>query len=213
MAVANTPKTRYHPSFKSMDAAAIILAGGKSSRFKENKALVEISSQRLIDRVLHKLKDIFPVLILVTNSPEEYQGLGADIVRDLIPGQGPMSGIHAGLIASPYNLNFVAGCDMPFVSGELGAYLIRQADSDIDAVVPFVNGYAEPLSAVYRKTCIPAIETSLRAGKPKVTAFYDQVRIRYVHEDEIIAFGGENCFFNINTREDLKKVFNFLPIT
>ncbi len=194
-----------------MDAAAVILAGGKSSRFHGNKALVEMSSQRLIDRVAHKLKDFFTLLILVTNSPKEYQGLAVDIVGDLIPGKGPLSGIHAGLVASPYSLNFVVGCDMPFVSGELGAYLVERADQDDDAVVPFVNGYAEPLSAVYRKTCVPFVEALLFTDKPKVAAFYDQVRVKYVRDEEIIAFGGGNCFFNVNTRDDLKKALEIFP--
>lgn len=194
-----------------MDAAAIILAGGKSSRFCGNKALVEIASQRLIDRVVHKLKDFFTLLILVTNSPEEYQGLAVDIIGDLIPGKGPLSGIHAGLVASPYSLNFVVGCDMPFVSGELGAYLVERADPDDDAVVPFVNGYVEPLSAVYRKTCIPFIEALLFTDKPKVAAFYDQARVKYIKDEELIAFGGGNCFFNINTREDLIKALEIFP--
>ena len=172
---------------------------------------MEISSQRLIDRVVYKLKDLFTLLVLVTNSPEEYQGLAVEIMCDLIPGKGPLSGIHAGLVASPYSLNFVVGCDMPFVSGELGVYLVERADPRDDAVVPFVSGYAEPLSAVYRKTCIPFIEASLLAGKPKVAAFYDQVRVKYVRDEEIVAFGGADCFFNINSREDLDKAFQRLP--
>ncbi len=192
-----------------MEAAAIILAGGKSSRFEGNKALAEISSQRLIDRAVHKLRGSFPLLILVTNTPEDYRGLDADIICDLIPGQGPLSGIHAGLIVSPYSLNYVIGCDMPFISGELGTYLIQRADQGDDALIPYVKGYAEPLSAVYRKTCIPYIENALLAGRPKVSALYDQVRIKYIPEEEIIPFGGEECFFNINTRDDLKKALKY----
>lgn len=194
-----------------LDAAAIILAGGKSSRFYGNKALAEISSQRLIDRVAHKLKNIFPLLILVTNAPEEYRGLAMDVISDLVPGRGPLSGIHAGLVASPYSLNYVAGCDMPFISGELGAYLVGRAGPEDDAVVPFVNGYVEPLSAVYRKTCIPLVEALLFAKKPKVAALYDQARVKYVREEEIVIFGGAGCFFNINTREDLNKALEIVP--
>jgi molybdopterin-guanine dinucleotide biosynthesis protein A len=194
-----------------MDAAAIILAGGKCSRFCGNKALAEISSQRLIDRVVHRLKDFFPLLILVTNSPQEYRELAVAIVGDLIPGKGPLSGIHAGLMASPFNLNFVVGCDMPFVSGELGAYLVGRAGPDDDAVVPFVNGYAEPLSAVYRKTCIPLIEALLFTDKPRVAALSDQARVKFVKDEEVIAFGGGSCFFNVNTRDDLKKALDMFP--
>ncbi len=193
-----------------MDAAGIIVAGGKSARFKGNKALVEISSQRMIDVVVSRLKNIFPKLILVTNTPEDYPGLDVEIVSDLIPGRGPLSGIHAGLVRSSYSLNFIVACDMPFVSGALGAYLVQQAAPDDDIIVPFVNGFNEPLSAVYRRTCIPFIEASLLSGQSKVTDFYQKVRVKRIHEEEITAFGVDACFFNINTREDLKKVFSII---
>ncbi|NPV28619.1 MAG: molybdenum cofactor guanylyltransferase [Firmicutes bacterium] len=188
-----------------MKAAGIILAGGKSSRFQGNKAFAELASQRLIDRIISVLKDVFPKLILVTNSPSEYQGLGVEVVSDLISGRGPLSGIHTGLVVSPCDLNLVTACDMPFVNRALAAYLVGQARPADDAVVPLVGGYPEPLFAVYRKTCLPFIEASLQEGKYKVTSFYGSVRIRYVSEEELAPFGGARSFFNINTREDLKK--------
>jgi molybdopterin-guanine dinucleotide biosynthesis protein A len=191
-----------------MDAAAIILAGGNSSRFRANKALAKLSSQRMIDRVVCGLRDFFPRLILVTNTPDDFRGddfKDVDIISDLIPGKGPLSGIHAGLVASPHSLNFVTACDMPFVSGAFAAYLVRKAEPGDDAIVPFIGGYAEPLAAVYRRTCIPYVEASLLSERYQVKSFYDQVRVRYVTGEEIASFGGADCFFNINTREDLKK--------
>ncbi len=193
--------------FVVMKAAGIILAGGKSSRFQENKAFVELASQRIIDRIIFTLKEVFPKVILVTNTPEEYQTLGVEVVSDLIPCQGPLSGIHAGLFTSPFELNFVVACDMPFVTGDLGAYLVKRATPDDDIVVPVVNSYPEPLCAVYRKSCIPVIESRLEAGIRKVTSIYQLLRVHYVPEEELEVFGGPETFFNINTREDLKKVF------
>lgn len=190
-----------------MNAAGIILAGGKSSRFDGNKAFVEIASQRLIDRIISMLKIFFTSLILVTNTPDEYSGLEVELVTDIIPGKGPLSGIHAGLIASPYSLNFVTACDMPFVSGHFAAHLINKSDPRDDVVVPVLNGYVEPLAAVYRKTCIPYIERSLLAGRYKVTGFYDSVRVVRIPEAELAPFSKTNMFFNINTRDDLKKAF------
>lgn len=190
-----------------MKAAGIILAGGKSSRFKGNKALVEIASQRLIDRIIGVLGAVLPELILVTNSPAVYQGLGVKLTTDLIPDKGPLSGIHAGLVASSYSLNFITGCDMPFIKAELVEFLINRASPQDDVVVPVVNGYAEPLAAVYRKTCIPLIESALRKGYYKVTGFYSSVQVAYVDEAELPLSVDRNTFFNINTREDLIRVF------
>lgn len=184
-----------------MDAAGIILAGGKSSRFKGNKAFAEISSQRLIERVVHVLKSVLPKVIIVTNTPEDYQISNAETVLDILPGRGPLGGIHAGLIASPYELNFVTACDMPFINKELVKYLVDQAAADDDAVVPVIGGYPEPLAAVYRRTCIKYIENVILADIYQVKSFYKFINVKYIPEEELLGFGGEKLFFNINTRE------------
>lgn len=185
-----------------MEASGIILAGGKSSRFRGNKAFIEISSQRLIDRIVTEFQAVFPKIILVTNNPDEYCSMDVDLVADIIPEKGPLSGIHAGLMASPFDLNFIAACDMPFIKRDLVAYLIKRATAGDDAVVPVIRGYPEPLAAVYRKTCISPVADCLTAGKYQVKSFYPLVHIRYVPEKDLLVFGGGKNFFNINTRDD-----------
>ena len=187
-----------------MSAAGIILAGGKSSRFKGNKAFAEISSQRLIERVFNVLDAVFPKIIIVTNTPEDYQIFNAEIVIDIYPGRGPLGGMHAGLIASPFELNFVTACDMPFINKELVKYLVDQAAVDDDAVVPVIGGYPEPLTAVYRRTCIKYIEKVIMADLYQVKSFYKYINIKYIPEEELLGFWGEKLFFNINTMDDLK---------
>jgi molybdopterin-guanine dinucleotide biosynthesis protein A len=191
-----------------MNAAGIILAGGKSSRFKANKALAMIESQRLIDRIVAVLASVFPKIILVTNTPEQYKMLGVQMVMDIIPKKGPLSGIHAGLISSPFDLNFVMACDMPFINNDIVRYLVEQIAACDDAVVPVINGYPEPLAAVYRKTCIKPIEDSLMEDKYQVKSFYPLISIKYILEEELLEFGGGMNFFNINTRDDLHTARN-----
>ncbi len=187
-----------------MDAAGIILAGGKSSRFQGNKALAKIASQRLIDRVIGELASVLPRVILVTNTPDEYRNLEAEVVMDILPGRGPLAGIHAGLITSPFDLNFIAACDMPFINREIVCYLINQATASDDAVVPVIKGYPEPLAAVYRRTCIKAIEDVIIAKNFQVKSFYPSIQVRYIPEKELMEFGGGKNFFNVNTREDFR---------
>lgn len=191
-----------------MDAAGIILAGGKSSRFKENKAMIKIASQRLIDRIVEILASVFPKIILVTNTPEQYKNLGVQMVMDIIPGKGPLSGIHAGLISSPFDLNFVTACDMPFINGDIVRYLVEQTAVSDDAVVPVIKGYPEPLAAVYRKTCIKPIEDSLTENRYQVKSFYPFIRLKYILEKELLEFGGGRNFFNINTKDDFRIALN-----
>src|SRR3954469_4803909 len=109
-----------------MKAAAIILSGGKSSRMGTNKALLKINEKTNIKRITDTLKVLFNDIILVTNDPEDYQFLGVKMVSDHYPGQGPLAGVHAGLLASPHETNFVVACDMPFVSVGLAELLVKK---------------------------------------------------------------------------------------
>src|SRR3954453_3010010 len=121
-----------------MKAAAIILSGGKSSRMGTNKALLKINEKTNIERIADTLKLSFNDIILVTNHPEDYQFLGLKMVSDYYPDKGPLAGVHAGLLSSTYDTNFIVACDMPFVSGELAEVLVQKC-GDYDAVIPVIN--------------------------------------------------------------------------
>lgn len=67
-------------TIKMLNASAIILAGGESSRMKVNKAFVTINRQQMIELVIMKLWPLFTDVIVVTNNPEDYAGLGVTIL-------------------------------------------------------------------------------------------------------------------------------------
>ena len=87
---------------RKVKASGIVLAGGRSSRMQINKAFAEVSGLKLIDNVLGKVSQVFDEVLLVTNDPENfyyYSNESVRIISDLIPGKGPLSGIHAVYIA------------------------------------------------------------------------------------------------------------------
>lgn len=186
-----------------ISASAIILAGGKSSRMKVNKAFVTINQQQMIELVIRKLQPLFTEIIVVTNKPEDYSGLGVKTATDLVPGQGPLGGIQAGLLAAVNQHSFIMACDMPFVEPALISYLFEKSH-DYDVVVPQIGEYFEPLHAVYSKDCLKAIGACLDQGVHKVYAFYDQVKVKYVGLETLKELVDPNkAFFNVNTPEDL----------
>lgn len=179
------------------------MAGGKSSRMGTNKALLPVGRETLIGKAVNTLKSLFPEIILVTNEPELYQDLGVKLIKDLIPGCGPLGGIHAALVASPYRYNFVVACDMPFLEPQLIRFMVEQAPG-YDGVVPAIGGRFEPLHAVYAKSCLPPIEECLRNHITKIIAFYPAVHLRYLEADVLGRYGDlSKIFFNINTPADL----------
>ncbi|XJZ27199.1 molybdenum cofactor guanylyltransferase [Bacillota bacterium Lsc_1132] len=183
-----------------MEAGAILLSGGKSSRMGTNKALLPISEQPNIERMASLLKPHFHDLILVTNNPDDYRFLQLTTVSDHYPGQGPLAGIHAGLIASTNEVNVIAACDMPFISVELAKTMMEQMD-DYDAVVPVIHGKQHPLFSVFTKKTTPVIEESIKNHRLRMKHVLDCLHVRYVTENDLPMYDDrqlERIFFNMN---------------
>lgn len=181
-----------------MDAGAIILAGGKSSRMGTNKALLKMNDVPAIERISKSLKPIFLEQMVVTNEPDTYQFLGVKTVKDQFPGRGPLAGIHAGLLASPHEVNLITACDMPFVSAELARALVL-CIADFDAVVPVINGREQPLFSVFKKKAVTEIETSILKGRLRVKDLLGELNVLYIDDLHVPIDGSaERIFFNMN---------------
>lgn len=194
-----------------LEAAGIILSGGKNSRMRANKAFLTVGEQRIIDKTVFLFKRIFPQVIVVTNQPEAYAYLGVELARDRVLGMGPLSGMEAGLKVSSYFYNFLVACDMPFINSRFIELLLERTVDEkgqtYDVVIPrMADGRLQPLYAVYSKNCLAPIKACLDRGISKILEFYTQVRIRYVEEAELAAYGDVKAtFFNVNTPDDLTK--------
>lgn len=191
------------PAAKIAGITGVILAGGASSRMGSNKALLLHHGGRMIEGVYRTLSTLFAEVIIVTNSPELYQFIPCRKVADIYPGKGVMSGIHAGLSQSSEAAVFVVACDMPHLQSDLIRHLATAAWG-ADLVLPFTPGGFEPLHAIYRKECLPALEELLREERQqRVAALFSRVKVHNVPSEEIAAFDPDfRSFDNINTPQD-----------
>jgi molybdopterin-guanine dinucleotide biosynthesis protein A len=181
-----------------------ILAGGQSSRMGQNKALMPLGGHRLIDRVVHVLEGIFAELLLVTNSPEIYAGLGVRMVSDVFPEKGSLGGIYSAIYHASAPYCFVVACDMPFLQAPVIRYLIEHI-TDHDVVIPDVYGEMQPLHAIYHKTCLAPIRQCLAADRLKIIGFLPDMRVRIVTTGEILPFDPAlRTFQNLNTPEEFQ---------
>jgi molybdopterin-guanine dinucleotide biosynthesis protein A len=181
----------------------VILAGGKSSRFGSNKALVRVKGVRLIERTVRVMKAVFQEVLLVTNTPADYAFLELPMVQDLIKGLGPMGGIYTGLESISERAGFFVACDMPFLHQGLVRHMVKMRE-DYDAVVPRMDWMIEPLHALYTKHCLPVIKASIKAREYQIARCFKKLRVRYVEREELLAFDPElMSLFNINEPKDL----------
>lgn len=184
----------------------IILAGGQSLRFGEDKAFAKIGNSLMIESLICLLLPLFPGLIVVTNFPDKYRGFPVSVVEDEIRGIGPLGGIYSGLLRSDSEYNFVCACDMPYLNPEFVRFMLER-DIDSDAVIPRRSDKIEPLCAVYSKKIIPKIKENIAKGRYKIQDLFGNLNIEYVEEDIINEFDPDNLMFlNVNSKKDLKNL-------
>ena len=191
-----------------MDISCIILAGGKSLRLGHDKVLEKVGNKSLLEQVMSCIDSLGREIIIVTAEERTLSQLVSHsklkTVPDILPGKGPLGGIHTGLVTSDSFYNLVVACDMPFLNQSLLHYMIKVSDG-FDFVLPRMNNQFEPLHAVYSKNCVAPIEFILKQGRKVVTELFNFVKVRYVEAEEVDRFDPKHLsFFNINTKEDLE---------
>ena len=167
----------------------IILAGGKSSRFKSPKYLAKLGGQTLLETAISKLKPLCDELIVVS---KEKIDIKVKNVVETDKDFHPLIGIKEGLKESSNEDNLVMASDMPFVSKEMFLSLLK---SKAEVCVYRYKGRVEPLLGLYRKSCLPSI-----AGfkDKRVIEVLEKCDSQYIDEQD-----DNLVFFNINTKEDL----------
>jgi FdhD protein len=197
----------YPECAKIEGVTAVILAGGASRRMGTNKALLKVSDTALIESVYRTLAATFHEVILVTNTPEEYDFIPCRKVADIYPGAGSIAGLHAGLAASCTERIFVAACDMPYLNPDLIRLLCNNALKG-DAVVPVNSeGLREPLHAVYDASILDELQHSIERDDKSILNLLDRIRTTLVtHEAYCSIPGVERSFCNVNTPEEYGRI-------
>src|SRR5258708_39599236 len=102
-----TPVPRHARPPAAKDITGLVLAGGQGSRMDgEDKGLVLLDGQPMIERVIARLRpQVGEVIISANRNRERYATLGYRVVPDLLANyQGPLAGMASGLEAAttPY---------------------------------------------------------------------------------------------------------------
>lgn len=156
----------------------IVLAGGRSRRMGRSKALLPVAGGTLLEHVLAQVEGYFDDIV-ISLSPGHRLALAGSVrrtrlVRDAVPGRGPMEGLLAGLKAARHDVCAVIACDIPEVSVPFLRRLIREAAAGYEAVVPVsADGLMEPLFAVYRRTAAPYMEKLLASGRRSLLPLFE----------------------------------------
>jgi len=197
-----------------LEKSAVILAGGFSRRFGQDKGLLPLANKPLIEHVLDAIDKIVDEKIVVVSSKtqaENYTKVLDSKVKVFIDDdnvQSPLVGALKGFKEASNEYALLLPCDTPLLSKDVLSLLLDLCPNK-NAVIPrWPNGYIEPLQAVYcTKPALEAAKKALSEGKLNMQSMVDKLRgVRYVSTLVLRQLDPElKSFFNVNTPMDLRK--------
>lgn len=189
-------------SSDSSSVAGLLLAGGQSRRFGQDKARHPVDGVPMIRRVYEALSDaVESVIVSVGAEDASYDDVlpsGVDYVVDRHPDAGPAAGLEAGFRSLDASWVLVAACDMPFVTPDGFRMLLSVRRPDDHAVVARTpDDQWHPLCAAYRREKgLQAIEACLAAEEYALHALLDRLTVREVQVSS-------DLVHNVNRRGDI----------
>ncbi|MFN2576783.1 MAG: molybdenum cofactor guanylyltransferase [Pyrinomonadaceae bacterium] len=185
-----------------LDVDGFILVGGRSSRMGKDKSRLMFGDLSSVGLIAASLQTVTTTVKTVGPPVSTFEGLAN--IADTRDKWGPLAGIEAALSNSKSEHCLIVACDLPFVTAELFAKLIKLADRG-EAIVPLQgDGRPQPLCALYRRSpCLAAAQRSIAVQEHSPRALLDQVDARFVPFTELSDLkGSEYFFFNVNTPEN-----------
>jgi len=205
-----------------MSVFGFVQAGGGSTRFGADKALVQLEGKTLLTRTVELVASVCGETKIVA-LPGKYVDPPAAILADQWPGQGPLGGIltalhytneQLGVSAGtkdaegrPRNYALILSCDMPFLARDWLAYLCDRAiNSTAQVIVPQSENGLEPLCACWRTDAASRIQTAFDAGVRKVTEAMKRLPMEVLDESAWKRFDTDGrLFWNMNTPADYEE--------
>lgn len=183
---------------------AAILAGGRSSRFGQDKCLVDWGGEPLVRLLAGRLKELAERVMVVTDDPLRFAFLDIAAVRDIEPGLGPLGGLMTALYHSTSDMVLLRGCDMPFINKGLVRHMMARAAGK-SALVPEVFGRLQPLCAIYSKDTLREVERMVQEGDMAITRVAGRVKGTVLREEEAKEHDPElTSFLSFNTQKELE---------
>ncbi len=194
---------------------AVVLAGGKSKRFGEDKNQAKLGNTSLLDHVLAKVNKKFEKILVVTNQNLNIKKLNSiTIVSDCIQGNlGPLVGVLTAMKwikenNEQYQWIATFPCDTPFFDTSI----IEKYKSKIslnESLLYFVksNEKRHNIFGLWSVELMDTLEKDLVDNNyRKVEKWADKIGVKTIN----IKTDKFDYFFNINTKIDLEEANKIL---
>ncbi len=189
----------------STDLTAAIIAGGKSCRFGQPKALARFDEKALIDYALDLAKSISQCVILSYGEENFYEDKDALKVEDIIKNCGPIGGIYSALIHTSTPWIAVLPCDLPLLSPSVYKILFANRQPNHPVVARSGQGL-EPLVSIWPKSLATQLYEAIQSGDFSLYKAIKRLNCVEIYMPGEMSEYDPSIFFNINCAEDLREL-------
>ena len=193
---------------------AVVLAGGKSKRFGEDKNCAKLGDKTLLEHVLLKIDNKFQEILIVSSQSIEIQETKSlTIIPDCYDGLGPLAGVLSSMKwikknKKPYQWLATFPSDTPFFDiSIIEAYEKKIKLNESSLYFVKSNNKRHNIFGLWSIDLLETLENDLIENNfRKVEEWANKIGVKTI-DVEIKKF---DPFFNINTKKDLEEAQNIL---
>jgi len=186
----------------------VVLAGGKSQRFGQDKSQVKLHDKLLINYILSEIIDVFQETLIIANNSIDYmQSDKISITKDFKSNLGPLGGVLTAMKwikknNKSYKWISTFPSDTPFFTKKELNYFYENIKKN-DSKLFFIKNKdtRHNIFGLWSLDLINQLEKDLLKGERKVEVWANSIGVNTVN----VEYKKPDPFFNINTKEDLKK--------
>ena len=193
---------------------AVVLAGGKSKRFGEDKNTVKLGSKTLLEHVLFKITNKFEEIVIVSSHPLEIKKTkNITIIPDCLYDLGPLAGVLSSMKwikenKKSYQWIATFPSDTPFFDPSIiEEYKKKTKLKESSLFFVRSNEKRHNIFGLWSIDLLETLEDDLiKNNYRKVEEWANKIGVKTID----IKIENYDPFFNINTKEDLKIAQNIL---
>ena len=186
----------------------VVLAGGKSQRFGQDKSQVKLQNKLLIDYILEEIVDEFKEILIIANEQIKFmQSENISVTKDFKSGLGPLGGVLTAMKwikenNKHYKWISTFPSDTPFFTKKELKYFYEKIEIN-ESKLFFIKSKNKRhnIFGLWSVSLIEKLEADIMKGERKVEIWADSIGVKTVNID----YKKPDPFFNINTKEDLDK--------
>jgi len=193
---------------------AVVLAGGKSKRFGEDKNDVKLGDKTLLEHVLSKIGNKFEEILIVSSHSLKIQKIkNVTVIPDCLDNLGPLAGVLSSMKwvkenKKSYQWIATFPSDTPFFETSIIEEYKKKIKLN-ESLLYFVksNNQRHNIFGLWSINLLKTLENDLIKNKfRKVEEWANKIGLKTID----VAIKKFDPFFNINTKEDFEEAKKIL---